>query len=74
MTKNLIKHTRILSIIGDIIKVYVPADTGNSEPATRLYDLAMIKDPGGLNSLAQVININNDQVSLHFLHIHDMGR
>ena len=64
MTKNLIKHTRILSIIGDIIKVYVPADTGTSEPATRLYDLAMIKDPGGLNSLAQVISINNDQVSL----------
>ena len=64
MTKNLIRHTRILSIIGDIIKVYVPADTGTSGPATRLYDLAMIKDPGGLSSLAQVISINKDQVSL----------
>ncbi len=64
MTKNLIKHTKILSIIGDIIKVFVPVDTGMSEPTTRLYDLAMINDPGGLHSLAQVININNDQVSL----------
>ena len=64
MTQNLIRHTRILSIIGDIMKVNVPEGTESSEPATRLYDLALIKDPGGLSSLAQVISINKDQVSL----------
>lgn len=64
MTQNLIRHTRILSIVGDIMKVSVPDVNGSSESATRLYDLALVKDPGGLSSLAQVISINRDQVSL----------
>lgn len=46
------------------MKVRVPVGVGTSGPATRLYDLALIKDPGGLSSLAQVISINKDQVSL----------
>lgn len=46
------------------MKVRVPVGVGTTEPATRLYDLALIKDPGGLSSLAQVISINKDQVSL----------
>ena len=64
MPQNLIRHTRILSIIGDIMKVKAPGGIDSSEPATRLYDLALVKDPGGLSSLAQVISINKDQVSL----------
>ncbi len=63
MTQNLIRHTKILSIVGDIMKVHAPAGA-SGEPATRLNDLALIKDPGGLSSLAQVINIDRDQVSL----------
>lgn len=46
------------------MKVRVPVGVGTSGPATRLYDLALIKDPSGLSSLAQVISINKDQVSL----------
>ena len=64
MTQNLIRHTKILSIIGDIMKVYAPEGTEASGPATRLYDLAMINDPSGLTSMAQVISINEDEVSL----------
>jgi V/A-type H+/Na+-transporting ATPase subunit B len=64
MTQNLIRHTKILSIVGDIMKVYAPAGTEASGPATRLYDLALVKDPSGLSSIAQVITINQDEVSL----------
>ena len=64
MSQTLVRHTKILSIIGDIIKVFVPLGEPGSEPATRLKDLALIKDPGGLSSLAQVINISREEVSL----------
>ncbi len=64
MTQNLIRHTKILSIVGDILKVYVPTGDESSGAATRLYDLAMIKDPSGLSSMAQVISINKEEVSL----------
>ena len=64
MAQNLIRHTKILSIVGDIMKVHAPAGSNDGGPATRLNDLALIKDPSGLSSLAQVININREQVSL----------
>ncbi|RKZ99964.1 MAG: V-type ATP synthase subunit B [Gammaproteobacteria bacterium] len=64
MTQNLIRHTKILSIVGDIIKVHVPVGDDAPKAVTRLYDLALIKDPSGLSSTAQVISINEDQVSL----------
>ncbi len=64
MTQNLIRHTKILSIVGDILKVNAPSGEGSHGAATRLYDLALIKDPSGLSSMAQVISINKDQVSL----------
>ncbi len=64
MTHSLIRHNRILSIIGDIMKVNAPADVDKTGPATHLHDLAVIQDPGGLSSLAQVIKIDRDQVSL----------
>lgn len=46
------------------MKVYAPEGTAASGPATRLYDLALVKDPSGLTSMAQVISINKDEVSL----------
>jgi len=64
MAQNLIRHTKILSIVGDIMKVHAPSGEGSHGAATRLYDLALIKDPSGLSSMAQVISINKDQVSL----------
>jgi len=46
------------------MKVHAPSGEGSHGAATRLYDLALIKDPSGLSSMAQVISINKDQVSL----------
>ncbi len=67
MPQNLIRHTRILSIIGDIMKVNVPGGAESSGSTTRLYDLALVKDPSGLSSLAQIVRINKDQVSLQII-------
>ncbi len=64
MSQSLIRHNRILSIIGDIMKVSAPANIGKTGSATRLNDLAVIQDPDGLSSLAQVIKIDREQVSL----------
>jgi V/A-type H+-transporting ATPase subunit B len=64
MTQNLVRHTKILSIVGDIMKVYAPATLSTKEPSTRLHDLALVKDPSGLSSIAQVISIDMDEVSL----------
>jgi len=64
MALSLIRHNRILSIVGDIMKVSAPFDVGKAGPVTHLHDLAVIQDPGGLSSLAQVIKIDREQVSL----------
>lgn len=64
VAQNIIRHTRILSIVGDIMTVRVPLPGGPSGAATRLHDLALVRDPGDLSSLAQVIGIRNEEVSL----------
>jgi V/A-type H+-transporting ATPase subunit B len=46
------------------MKVSAPSDVGKAGPVTHLHDLAVIQDPGGLSSLAQVIKIDREQVSL----------
>ncbi len=64
MPYSLIRHNRILSIVGDIMKVSVPSDVDKTGPIAHLHDLAVIQDPSGLSSLAQVIKIDRDDVSL----------
>jgi len=65
MTKALVKYSRILEIVGDIIKVHVPLpEGGDREAAVRFGDLALIEDAGGPQSLAQVIQLRREEVSL----------
>ncbi|CAM2070500.1 V-type ATP synthase subunit B [Sulfidibacter corallicola] len=62
----MISYSRILEIVGDIIKVHVPADgAGNGKPV-RFRDLAVIEDRQRreMHSLAQVIELDRDCVSL----------
>jgi len=56
MSKKLIKHTEIISIIGDILKVRAE-DVANGE-------LAIIENSNGEESLARVIELDRDIVSL----------
>lgn len=64
MTQHLGRYTKILSIIGDIMKVRVSERSKLGGPIIRLGDLAIIKEPGGISSLAQVISMDREQVSL----------
>lgn len=64
MIDNLIKHQNIVAIIGNIVTVKVSNKTGQQDIATRFGDLAQIESSDGTQSLAQVIKIKGDLVSL----------
>ena len=63
MISDLMKYSRVLEIIGDTLKVHVPADMG-SDMRVRFGDLAVVDGAENGKSLAQVININREEVTL----------
>ena len=63
MISDLMKYSRVLEIIGDTLKVHVPADMG-SDMRVRFGDLAVVEGAENGKSLAQVININREEVTL----------
>lgn len=54
--RELLRHTRILEIVGDIVRVRARG--------AALGDLAQVESTGGSRSLARVIELNQDLVSL----------
>jgi len=65
MTQDLVRYTKVLEIVGDILKVQVPAITDKHKgAAVRLGELAMLEQTDGERSLAQVNSINRDVISL----------
>ena len=64
MTQLLVRYSHILEIVGDIIKVSVPEPVNSKMPAARFGDLALVRDVGGRQSVAQVIQLNRDVVVL----------
>ncbi len=63
MSQTLLKYTRVLEIVGDTLKVRIPA-TSSDETAVRFNDLAVIETVDGVKTLAQVIFIDRDVVTL----------
>lgn len=63
MVRDLIRYSKILEIVGDTLKVHVPegADTGS---VVRFGDLALVSSINNVKTLAQVIHINRNEVSL----------
>ena len=61
---ELIRYSKVLEIVGDILKVQVPPADNGEAAAVRFGDLAMLEQADGGTSLAQVISINRDAVSL----------
>ncbi len=59
MAQSLLRYSKILEIVGEVIKVRVP----ESSPA-RFGDIAVVESAAGLRSLAQVINLDRDSASL----------
>lgn len=64
MIHNMIRHQRIEAIIGNIMKVKIANIAQLNDIAPCFGDLARVEDEGGYFSLAQVIKITDDEVSL----------
>ena len=63
MIEHMVRHYNILSIVGNIITVKVSSTSTHQDISTRFGDLARVEDNNG-QSLAQVIKIDGDKVSL----------
>ncbi|MEL6317228.1 MAG: V-type ATP synthase subunit B [Pseudomonadota bacterium] len=63
MVRELMRYSRILEIVGDTLKVRVAAEV-ESDLVVRLGDLAVVEGVDGARSLAQVIEIARDVVTL----------
>ena len=64
MSQSLVTYSEVLEIVGDVIKVSVPESRSERRAAVRLDDLAVIEAEGSDKSLAQVINMDRNKVSL----------
>jgi V/A-type H+-transporting ATPase subunit B len=62
--EGLIRYSKVLSIVGDILQVQVPETAAGASAIVRFNDLAVVEEEDGRKSLAQVINIVRDVVSL----------
>jgi V/A-type H+/Na+-transporting ATPase subunit B len=60
----LVGYTEILAIIGDIVRVRVPEGENGNSASPRLEDLAVVEAIDGSLSVAQVISIKRDVVTL----------
>ncbi|MDJ0700042.1 MAG: V-type ATP synthase subunit B [Woeseiaceae bacterium] len=59
MAQSLLRYSKILEIVGEVIKVQVP----ETSPA-RFGDVAIVETADGAQSLAQVINLDRNSASL----------
>ncbi|HWP00071.1 MAG TPA: V-type ATP synthase subunit B [Methylococcus sp.] len=64
MPQSLARYTKILSIVGDTVEIRVPSQYGRQGPVACFGDLAIIEEPQGPTSLAQVVRIRQEEVSL----------
>ncbi len=64
MQQTLVRYSKILEIVGDIIKVKVPESAYQKETGPRFGDLAVVENSNGSLSLAQIINLKADTVAL----------
>jgi len=63
MLRELVKYARVLEIVGDTIKIFVPGEDAD-QTIVRFGDLAVIEAEDGEKSLAQVIHIDRSDVTL----------
>ena len=62
--ERLVRYSRVLAIVGDILQIQVPKAGEGRRAVARLGDLGIVEERDGRKSLAQVINIVRDVVSL----------
>lgn len=59
-----INYDRILSIIGDVVRVALPPRTRDDPDGPRFGDLAMVSEAGSAPRLAQVVRLDEGEASL----------
>ncbi|MBF0189024.1 MAG: V-type ATP synthase subunit B [Magnetococcales bacterium] len=64
MAEAYVRYARILEIAGDIIRVEVPSTVHAEGDGPCFGDLALVEDPGGARSPAQVIALREESVTL----------
>lgn len=64
MSGPLSRYRNILNIVGDILEVRVPEDARRRGGRPRFHDLAVIESEDGERSLAQIVRIEREIVSL----------
>ena len=64
MTRDLVRFSKVLEIVGEILKVKVPEAEAGGSAVARLGDLALLEQADGRQSIAEVINVQRDVVSL----------
>ncbi len=64
MPQTLVRYSKILEIVGDIIKVQVPNNAHSKEGGPCFGDLAVVENSYGSLSLAQIINLKENIVVL----------
>ncbi len=64
MAQQLTRYSKILEIVGDIIKVRIPQDALKDNASIALHDLAKVEDDSGFASLARVIRLDGDVAAL----------
>ncbi|MGN7610489.1 V-type ATP synthase subunit B [Magnetococcales bacterium HHB-1] len=64
MINALIRYSKVLEIRGDIIRIQVPKRLGEQGVGPRFGELALVEDQPDFNSLAQVIDLRIDSVTL----------
>ena len=66
--KSLTRYSRILEIVGDIVKVHVPVNDDYSAANVAFGDLGLVEESSGFRSLARVIRLDGDVASLQVFH------
>lgn len=64
MAQQLTRYSKILEIVGDILKVRVATGLLDRDASVALNDLALVEDVNGFSSLSRVIRITGEVASL----------
>ena len=67
MTRTLIRCSRVLEIVGDILRIRLESRGGEAGSLVHFGDLAMVENIDGRRSLAQVIGLSRSTVTLQVM-------
>ncbi|UHD17564.1 V-type ATP synthase subunit B [Thiocapsa bogorovii] len=64
MSHTLVRYSKVVEIVGDLLKVLVPPPVSEQGERVAFGDLGLVEDPSGFKSMARVIRLEGELVSL----------